>query len=64
MPDRKPRRCAAPDQEAVDPYRINQRDKRRVLDDANPAPLKVKDLEADKLGEEQELLIRHRERSE
>ena len=57
--DRQPRRTAAADQVAIDANRIDQRNHRGVLDHTDSAPLEVKDLEAQKFGEEQEL-FRHR----
>ena len=50
---------AATDQIAIDANGIDERHHRGVLDHADSAPLEVKDLEAQKFGEEQEL-FRHR----
>ncbi len=57
--DGKPGGAGPADQEAVNANRIDERDDRGILDHADPAPLKVKNLEAHKFGEEQKL-FRHR----
>src|SRR6476646_141069 len=54
MADREPGRAAA-DQEAIDADRVQQGHDGGVFDHTKGAPLKVKDLEAQQLGEEQPL---------
>ena len=54
--DGKPGRAAA-DQKAVDADRIDQRHDGGIFDHTEAAPLKVKDLEAEQLGEEQPFVL-------
>src|SRR5881394_2765997 len=50
---------ATADQETIDADGVQQRHDRGVFDHTKSAPLKVKDLEAEQLGEEQPF-IRHK----
>ena len=55
VPHREPGPVAA-DEVAVDAYRVDKRDQGGVLDAANGVTLKVVDLKAEQLGEEEEAL--------